>query len=344
MTKGLISIVVPVYNAEKYLEDCVSSILAQTYTNIEVLLVDDGSTDGSGAICDAFAEKDNRVRVLHKPNGGAPSARNVGMDVAEGEFIGFVDSDDTIDANMYECMHKRINETGADIAVCGFKYNLIFENIILYFKMPGEQTLSPAQLWSGYMEDMSKYRVVAQTPPWNKLIRANLLEQDSNIGKVKLRQQEEPRRTSDGRGLTDSSTAFCADCFSFAINGITLVDIAPYNYFIRFASNVITNTLTIDVMLQHMRNSMMSAIPHEESQINRTIKNIKHQAIVSQSHEAMIRNQPKSEMMKFKVVASVILHHPNLMPKLQAVLAYCLPKSLYFAIFRMYCKYAIHKE
>ncbi|KAF3371822.1 glycosyl transferase family 2, partial [Enterococcus faecium] len=89
-----ISIIVPVYKVEKYLRKCVDSILAQTFTDFEVILVDDGSPDNSGKICDEYAEKDNRVRVIHKENGGLSSARNAGIDVARGKYLGFVDSDD----------------------------------------------------------------------------------------------------------------------------------------------------------------------------------------------------------------------------------------------------------
>lgn len=102
--KGLISVIVPVYNTEKYLDRCIQSILSQTYSNIEILLIDDGSTDSSGAICDKYAEQDSRVRVFHKANGGASTARNMGLDNAKGEWIAFVDSDDWIDAEMYEEM------------------------------------------------------------------------------------------------------------------------------------------------------------------------------------------------------------------------------------------------
>lgn len=92
--KELISVIVPVYNVEKYLRRCVDSILKQTYRNLEILLVDDGSTDGCAAICDDYGRKDVRVRVIHKENGGLSSARNVGIDAAMGELLAFVDSDD----------------------------------------------------------------------------------------------------------------------------------------------------------------------------------------------------------------------------------------------------------
>ncbi|MDV4357675.1 glycosyltransferase, partial [Enterococcus faecium] len=92
-----ISIIVPVYNVEKYLKKCVDSILGQTFTDFELLLIDDGSTDNSGSICDELAKTDNRIKVIHKENGGLSDARNIGIEVAKGDFIGFIDSDDYID-------------------------------------------------------------------------------------------------------------------------------------------------------------------------------------------------------------------------------------------------------
>lgn len=95
MNKPMISVIVPVYNAEKYLQRCVDSILKQSFTDFEVLLIDDGSHDRSGELCDEYGDKDNRVRVFHKENGGVSSARNVGLDNALGDWLAFVDSDDT---------------------------------------------------------------------------------------------------------------------------------------------------------------------------------------------------------------------------------------------------------
>ena len=116
--KPLISIIVPVYGVEKYLPACIDSLLAQTYENLEIILVDDGSPDSSGKICDAYAEKDARVKVVHKPNGGVSSARNAGLDVASGELIGFVDSDDTVCPTMYEEMYSELSRTDSDVAIC----------------------------------------------------------------------------------------------------------------------------------------------------------------------------------------------------------------------------------
>ena len=120
----LISVIVPVYNTEKYLEKCVMSILNQTYKNLEIILIDDGSTDNSPQICDSLAEKDNRITVIHQPNGGVSSARNTGLDNTHGDYIMFVDSDDYIAPNMIEFLSENIGDT--DIAMCG--YNSVDEN------------------------------------------------------------------------------------------------------------------------------------------------------------------------------------------------------------------------
>ena len=114
----MISIIVPIYKTEKFLPRCIESILVQTYRDIEILLIDDGSPDRCGEICDEYAEKDKRVRAFHTENHGLSAARNLGLKEARGEYIGFVDSDDWIEADMYEILLKRMQETGADIVEC----------------------------------------------------------------------------------------------------------------------------------------------------------------------------------------------------------------------------------
>ena len=116
--KPLISVIVPVYNAEKYLSKCLDSILAQTYTNLEIILVDDGSTDNSSKICEKYARKDNRIKVIHKQNGGVSSARNTALAIVTGEYIGFVDSDDYVDHDMYDYLLSLIILNKADISRC----------------------------------------------------------------------------------------------------------------------------------------------------------------------------------------------------------------------------------
>ena len=122
----LISVIVPVYNAEPYLDKCIQSIIDQSYRNLEIILVDDGSSDRSPAICDSYAVKDHRVQVIHKENGGQSSARNVGLDICQGDFIGFVDSDDYIAPQMYERLLALCNDrrtvamaNAAEVTKCG---------------------------------------------------------------------------------------------------------------------------------------------------------------------------------------------------------------------------------
>ena len=115
----LISVIVPVYNVAEYLSRCVDSILAQSYENLQIILVDDGSTDDSGKICEEYAKKDARIQVIHQNNGGLSSARNAGLDLASGEYIGFVDSDDWIEPEMYAEMLARMEKYDAQLVCAG---------------------------------------------------------------------------------------------------------------------------------------------------------------------------------------------------------------------------------
>lgn len=113
-----ISVIIPVYNVQDYLSKCLESVVNQSYANLEIILVDDGSTDSSGVICDEWVEKDSRIRVVHKENGGISEARNVGLRIATGEYIAFVDSDDIIHSKMYELLLQAMDQNGADISIC----------------------------------------------------------------------------------------------------------------------------------------------------------------------------------------------------------------------------------
>ena len=116
-----ISVIIPAYNAESTLQEAVSSVLAQRFSEIEVVIVDDGSTDGTGAICDALADGDERVRVVHQPNRGVSAARNAGLARARGDYIAWLDSDDAMDETMLEKLYAALTDTGADIAMCNYE-------------------------------------------------------------------------------------------------------------------------------------------------------------------------------------------------------------------------------
>lgn len=123
--KDLISIIVPVYNVEEYLVECLDSIVKQSYSNIEIIIVDDGSTDGSGKICKEYLKKDNRIKYYKKKNGGLSSARNYGIKKSSGKYLSFIDSDDVISYNMIEILYKELINNSCDISVCKYK---IFTN------------------------------------------------------------------------------------------------------------------------------------------------------------------------------------------------------------------------
>lgn len=125
----LISVIVPIYNVEKYLEKCLKSICNQTYHNLDIVLVDDGSTDNSSTICDNYTQKDKRIQTIHKKNGGLSDARNCGISHSKGDYLIFVDSDDYIDLDMIKMLYNNLIEMDADISVCG--YNMIYNNRVV---------------------------------------------------------------------------------------------------------------------------------------------------------------------------------------------------------------------
>ena len=119
MSLELISVIIPIYKVEEYLDHCIKSIVEQTYRKLEIILVDDGSPDKCPLKCDEWAERDGRIRVIHKKNGGLSDARNVGMSIATGSYISFIDSDDWISPDFYEKLYRSITESNAQIAASG---------------------------------------------------------------------------------------------------------------------------------------------------------------------------------------------------------------------------------
>ena len=174
-----ISVIVPVYNVEQYLERCVDSIINQTYKNLEIILVNDGSTDNSGQLCDELAKRDSRIKVIHKENGGLSDARNVGIDVAEAELIGFIDSDDYIDEDMYELLINNLKAANADLSMCGHYdvYNNVPESQVSDKK---KWELSPQEAIKMVMEA----KILSVTAV-NKLYKKSLFsELKFEIGKI----------------------------------------------------------------------------------------------------------------------------------------------------------------
>lgn len=128
MGESLIQVIVPIYNVKDYVKPCLDSILRQTYSNLEIILVNDGSTDDVEQILDEYASKDSRVKIINQENLGLQAARNTGLDSCTGEYISFIDSDDVISNDFYTVMHRMINQTNSDISICGFKFLYTNEN------------------------------------------------------------------------------------------------------------------------------------------------------------------------------------------------------------------------
>ena len=170
--EDLISIVIAAYNIAEYIERGVASVCGQSYRNLEILVVDDGSTDGTGALCDRIASGDGRVRVIHKENGGLSDARNAGLAQARGDYIAFVDGDDWIDARMYEDMLSALKEQRADAAVCRYRQ--------IYRDHTDDGSVDRAVVFEGqealeqYVRETEEYAI--QNAAWNKLYRREILD------------------------------------------------------------------------------------------------------------------------------------------------------------------------
>lgn len=169
MDKRKISVIVPVYKVEPYLRQCLDSIVGQTYKNLEIILVDDGSPDRCGAICDEYAAGDERIKVIHKENGGLSSARNAALEIATGDYIGFVDSDDWVEPEMFKTLLHGLETTEADIAVCG-RYEEYGDRRVT-FEWPEVRAMGREEALGELLKNEKLQNLV-----WDKLYRRELFE------------------------------------------------------------------------------------------------------------------------------------------------------------------------
>jgi len=320
----LISVILPVYKSEEFLHKCVSSIQSQMYSNLEIILVNDGSPDGSGALCDDFAKTDPRIRVLHKPNGGAANAINTGLELASGEYVAFINHDDTIDKDMLERLHDSIISVGADVAVSGFR--MLHEGYERIVRVPCTGVLSNLQYWEAYMKDP---RNICFLVGWNKLIKRELLT------KASIRYREDITAVWD--------MYFSAQCCTAAENGIVFVDFTPYN----FANNNPNSLGKSDKyyeercdLVDYLCDVMLSSLPEKADEIaifRKCQKCIaltmaRHVAIISKAHNTSIK-------LTAKIVASILRYSSSFYEKVSALLMYCLPASFYRWAYKLYCKF-----
>jgi len=176
MMKKKISIIVPIYNVEKYIETCVQSILGQLYNNFELILVDDGSTDTCPILCDEIAKTDARIKVVHKENGGLSDARNAGLDIATGDYIGFVDGDDYIDTDMYQILVENLEKYDADISCC--RHRRVWED----GRMENVGATGKLDVYRG-MEALKQYIYGKEMDPFvcGKLYKAHLINGENPL-------------------------------------------------------------------------------------------------------------------------------------------------------------------
>lgn len=207
MKSDKISVIVPIYNVERLLCRCIESIRKQTYKNLEIILVDDGSPDNSGDICEDYAAKDRRIKVIHKCNGGLSDARNIGIEFASGEYICFVDSDDWLDLDMLELLHKVCVDRKADIVECSYRN--------VYADYIQEETCCTAEIIEADsifalegMLDWKYFKPVA----WNKLYKKSVLG-DIRYPLGKIHEDE-----------------FTTYKYFYNANKLVYVDVSKYNY------------------------------------------------------------------------------------------------------------------
>ena len=181
MEKELVTIIVPIYNVEKYLKECIESIINQTYKNLEIILVNDGSTDDSLKICMNYKKKDNRIVIINKTNGGLSDARNKGIDAANGKYICFVDSDDYISSAYVELLYNEARKNNTDIVLCGIKYVNDEKKILSEYAYKKNFVKSGKELLIDYYQENGVEVIVA----WNKLYKRELFNTYRyNVGKI----------------------------------------------------------------------------------------------------------------------------------------------------------------
>lgn len=203
-----ISVIMPVYNVEKHIKQSIESVLNQTYKQLEIILVDDGSTDTSGIICDEYAKKDNRIKVIHKENGGLSSARNAGIDIASGKYIMFIDSDDFFENNACELLYNEIEAKDADYVI-GNYINITYEG-----EKWGNPVFDINDNFKVCIKDYQKSFFVMNSVVWNKIFKRDFIE------KYKLRFVQ---------GALAEDAIFSTFCYVHSDKGYFINDIV-YNY------------------------------------------------------------------------------------------------------------------
>ena len=291
--ESLISIIVPVYNVELYINKCIESIINQTYNNIEIILVDDGSTDSSGKICDEYKEKDRRIKVIHKENGGLSDARNAGISAASGKYITFIDSDDYVDEDYVEILHDLIIKYNVKMSICSHK--VIYDTGKIIDKQDlKEECYNKEEVYKKILYDNG-----IDLSAWAKLYEVSLF---NNVKFPKERLYE------------DAATTYLLidQCDKISVNSIS-----KYNYVIR--RNSITNDkfsirkMDLIISTKEMTDYIKQKYPSLEFACNRRLMYAYLSTLAQlvkdkEKHE----NEQKTIMMYIKYNRKSILHDKNI--------------------------------
>jgi len=334
MQNELISVIVPVYNAEAFLELCVRSILAQTYRNLEIILVNDGSQDRSGELCDMLAKEDNRIKVIHKSNVGVCGARNAGLDVAQGEFVTFVDHDDYIEANMYEYMYNQAIESSADICISGACFHA--DGVIRTVRIPHNKTYTPATFIETYLDNYRYFLPFFLL--WNKLIRNSLLQSEKGgTASKSVRFREDV--------LAGEDCCFVADCLNSTSCSsppiITTIDAPLYNHIYETNHTSLYKTYMFDSFAKcatHLRETMTEILPQKITDIDNALNFQEYEYKISKMHKAIISGQEPEYKLTWVAVTTVFRATARFGHKISALLIYILPRPLYRLTFGLYQK------
>lgn len=279
---SVISVIVPVFNVQEYVGKCVTSIRKQTYEHLEILLVDDGSTDLSGALCDKMQKLDARIQVIHKENGGLSSARNTGIDHACGDFIFFVDSDDWIDSDTLEALVQIAEGENADIAECSYR-NVFKDHVEEETSNTGELVIGDTAFAMQCQLDWRYFKSVA----WNKLYKRSIFE--------------DGKRYPQGRFHEDEF--FTHQAF-FSARKLVYVDLSKYNY-VRERDGSITGKVSSTILdgCYALRERVDFAVEkHMEDKLIQNIKNIYCFFVFNRLYEcykAGIWDDRVAQMLKF---------------------------------------------
>lgn len=316
-SENKISIIVPVYNIEKYIERCLDSILNQTYKNIEIIFVDDGSNDNSGRLLDCYKIKDDRIRVIHKQNGGVTSARIRGIKEATGDWIGFVDGDDVIDSDMFSFLMKNALKYDADISHCGYK--IVFEDNRVHYFYNTKSIIIQDNIKG--IKDLLEGTIV-EPALWNKLYKKELFDNFSIDTTIKI----------------NEDLLMNYYLFKKAKRSV-FNDQCKYSYFVRKNSssrqklneNKIYDPIKVKTIIMSDVNDRL--LPIVKKVYIRTILNVYNSLILEKSKEF---NSDKNNIYNLIKKNKQYIPYLDKRQKLLSYMIVFLPKTIYKKIYQLY--------